>query len=128
MELNDTHLRYLLAVHQLTAVHAAASSKDIADYLSVSKASDTNMMSILVDKGLVDKARYGKIRLTDAGSALAENLAARMSLLAQTLQSQMTLTDDEARKAACAAICELPVRCLFLGDACPGQTAEKPAS
>ena len=112
MELNDTHLRYLLAVHRMTRSRPEASSKDIAKCLSVSKASVTSMMTILVDKGLVDKERYGKIRLTEAGNRLAQGLSDRMITLARTLQSQMQLTEEEARKAACAAVCELPGHCF----------------
>ena len=116
MELNDTHNRYLLAIYQLTLSKSDVSSKDIANRLSISKASVTKMMSILMEKNLVDKERYGKIHLTDVGYSLAEHLAEQTDTLARTLQSQIALTDEEAKKAACAAVCELPSHC-FLSDA-----------
>ncbi|WP_245185291.1 hypothetical protein [Flavonifractor sp. AGMB03687] len=67
MELTNTNIRYLLTIYDLSKVRLEVSSKDIAQSLAVSRASVTSMMSILIDKRLVDKERYGKIHLTGPG-------------------------------------------------------------
>ena len=65
-----------------------------------------------IDKNLVDKERYGKIHLTGPGRALARDLAGQAGQLARDLQSRMELSGEEAWKAACAAVSELPRRCF----------------
>ena len=77
MELTNTNIRYLLTIYDLSQVRLEVSSKDIAASLAVSRASVTSMMSILIDKNLVDKERYGKIHLTGLGRALARGRAWR---------------------------------------------------
>ena len=91
------------------------SSKDIARVLTVSRASVTSMMSILIEKRMVDKERYGKIHLTPLGRTLARELAGQAGQVARELQARMDLSGEEAWKAACAAVSELPRRCLGLG-------------
>ena len=112
MELTNTNIRYLLTIYDLSKVRLEVSSKDIAQSLAVSRASVTSMMSILIDKRLVDKERYGKIHLTGLGRALARELADQADRLAMDLQARMDLSGEEAWKAACAAVSELPHRCF----------------
>ena len=112
MDLTDTNVRYLLAIYHLSQARLEVSSKDIADALDVSRASVTSMMSILTDKALVTKQRYGKVHLTAAGSRWASMLAGRTDELARTLQARMNLSYEEAWKAACAAVSTLPRHCL----------------
>lgn len=115
MELTNTNIRYLLAIYELSQVRLEVSSKDIARVLTVSRASVTSMMSILIEKRMVDKERYGKIHLTPLGRTLARELAGQAGQVARELQAQMDLSGEEAWKAACAAVSELPRRCLGLG-------------
>ena len=98
MELTNTNVRYLLTIYHLSQARLEVSSKDIAQTLDVSRASVTSMMSILTDKRLVTKERYGKVHLTDDGSRWARVLASQ--------------TDKLAWKAACAAVSELPRHCF----------------
>lgn len=112
MELTNTNIRYLLTIYDLSQVRLEVSSKDIAASLAVSRASVTSMMSILIEKNLVDKERYGKIHLTGLGRALARELAGQAGRLAMDLQTRMDLSGEEAWKAACAAVSELPRRCF----------------
>lgn len=111
MELTNTNIRYLLAIYNLSQIRLEVSSKDIAQELSVSRASVTSMMSSLIEKRLVDKERYGKIHLTGLGRALARELAGQAGQLALELQARMELSGREAWRAACAAVSELPSRC-----------------
>ena len=74
MELSQAHLRYLLAIGRLAREQAAVSSAQVARALQVSRPSVTRMLSILAEKDLVTKERYGKITLTETGAALAHQL------------------------------------------------------
>lgn len=112
MELTNTNIRYLLAIYDLSQVRLEVSSKDIAQNLAVSRASVTSMMTSLTDKRLVNKERYGKIHLTGLGRTLARELAGQAGQLALDLQARMDLSGEEAWKAACAAVSELPRRCF----------------
>ena len=104
MELTNTNVRYLLTIYHLSQARLEVSSKDIAQTLDVSRASVTSMMSILTDKRLVTKERYGKVHLTDDGCRWARVLASQTDKLAETLQNRMELSYEEAWKAACAAV------------------------
>lgn len=112
MELTNTNVRYLLTIYHLSQARLEVSSKDIAQTLDVSRASVTSMMSILTDKRLVTKERYGKVHLTDDGYRWARVLASQTDKLAETLQNRMELSYEEAWKAACAAVSELPRHCF----------------
>ena len=111
-ELTNTNVRYLLTIYHLSQARLEVSSKDIAQTLDVSRASVTSMMSILTDKRLVTKERYGKVHLTDDGCRWARVLASQTDKLAETLQNRMELSYEEAWKAACAAVSELPRHCF----------------
>ena len=89
MELTNTNVRYLLTIYHLSQARLEVSSKDIAQTLDVSRASVTSMMSILTDKRLVTKERYGKVHLTDDGCRWARVLASQTDKLAETLQNRM---------------------------------------
>ena len=92
MELTNTNVRYLLTIYHLSQARLEVSSKDIAQTLDVSRASVTSMMSILTDKRLVTKERYGKVHLTDDGCRWARVLASQTDKLAETLQNRMELS------------------------------------
>ena len=100
MELTNTNVRYLLTIYHLSQARLEVSSKDIAQTLDVSRASVTSMMSILTDKRLVTKERYGKVHLTDDGCRWARVLASQTDKLAETLQNRMELSYEEAWKPA----------------------------
>ena len=110
MELTNTNLRYLLTIYHLSRKRLEVSSKDVAAALEVSRASVTSMMSILVEKRLVEKERYGKIHLTAQGRRLAGGLADQADRLAAALRGWMELPGEEAWMAACAAVSELSCR------------------
>ncbi|WP_297214088.1 metal-dependent transcriptional regulator [uncultured Flavonifractor sp.] len=113
MELTCTNVRYLLTIYHLSRVRLEVSSKDIACSLEVSRASVTSMMEVLVQKQLVIKERYGKVHLTRSGIRLAQVLAVQADELARELGRRMGLSGEEAWKAACAAVSQLPHRCFL---------------
>ena len=86
MELSQAHLRYLLAIGELSQGKAAVSSTQVARVLQVSRPSVTRMLAVLAEKDLVTKERYGKITLTETGAALdREETAAVAGALASAL-------------------------------------------
>ena len=85
MELSSAHLRYLLAIGQLSQGTGAVSSAQVARALQVSRPSVTRMLAILAEKDLVTKERYGKINLTETGAALARQLQAGLQDLERRL-------------------------------------------
>ena len=95
MELTNTNVRYLLTIYHLSQARLEVSSKDIAESLAVSRA-------------LVAKERYGKVHLTDDGCRWARLLAGQTDKLAETLCNRMDVSYEDAWKAACAAVSELP--------------------
>ena len=55
MELSQAHLRYLLAIGELSQGKAAVSSTQVARVRLVSRLSVSRMLAILVEKDLVTK-------------------------------------------------------------------------
>ena len=75
MELTAAHLRYLLAIYDVSQTHLDICSRSIAEKLGVTKPSVVRIMNLLMERGMIVKEHYGKIYLTDRGiltSALPE--------------------------------------------------------
>ena len=105
MELTNTHLRYLLAIYDLAQSGGVVSSAQIAAALGVSKPSE-----------LVEKARYGKVALTEQGTAAARQYGERLRQLADRLPALgLDLSREEIDAAAGALAAALPERCFGAG-------------
>lgn len=65
MPLSDANLRYLFAVSDLAAGGRPVRSKEVADVLGVTRPSVVRVLRTLAEHGLVEKAPYGKITLTE---------------------------------------------------------------
>lgn len=77
--------------------------------LEVSRPSVTRMLNVLTEKGLTEKARYGKIALTPAGERVAERCVCQIERMARLLpQTGLRLTPSELRRAAAAMAGALP--------------------
>ena len=113
MELSSAHLRYLLAIGQLSQGTGAVSSAQVARALQVSRPSVTRMLAILAEKDLVTKERYGKITLTETGAALARQLRAGLRDLERRLPALgLDLDRQETAAVAGALAAALPERCF----------------
>ena len=109
MELSQAHLRYLLAIGELSQGKAAVSSTQVARVLQVSRPSVTRMLAVLAEKDLVTKERYGKITLTETGAALAHQLQAGL----RDLERRLPALDREETAAVAGALASvLPEHCL----------------
>ena len=81
MQLTKTHLRYLLAIYELAQTSPGVSAGAVAKVLAVSKPSVTRMMGLLMEKGLLNRERYGKVFLTDTGVQVAREYRGRLQQL-----------------------------------------------
>ena len=76
MELTAAHLRYLLAIYEVSQTHLDICSRSIAEKLNVTKPSVVRIMNLLMDRGMIVKEHYGKIYLTDRGIFVAKAVRA----------------------------------------------------
>ncbi|MEM9079700.1 MAG: transcriptional regulator MntR [Verrucomicrobiota bacterium] len=84
---------YLEQISQLVAENGEARVSDIAERLSISLASVTNMVKKLADEGLVHRERYRGLTLTPRGQEVADAIIRRHQLLTRLLQ--LFHIDDE---------------------------------
>ena len=109
MELRESHLRYLLVIYELGQVTMDVGTADIAKALDCSKASVTNMMSNLMEMGLLVRERYGKIYLTDRGFLLAKDLSRCVKEINQRLPALgLDMTAEDSRNLAHTIVLNLP--------------------
>ena len=53
MELTAAHLRYLLAIYEVSQTHLDICSRSIAEKLNVTKPSVVRIMNLLMDRGMI---------------------------------------------------------------------------
>jgi DtxR family Mn-dependent transcriptional regulator len=90
---------YLKAIRE-SAEEGAASTKDVADRLSVSPASVTNMFVRLREMGLVEYERYHGASLTEEGLSEALRLVRRHRLIETFLLDQLGYSWEEVHEEA----------------------------
>ena len=115
MELTSAHLRYLLAIYEVSQTHLDISSRSIAEKLGVTKPSVVRIMNLLMERGMIVKEHYGKIYMTDRGIWVAKQVHAEMeSILEHFPPVSQPLTEEEKTAAALAMTSALPDR-IFTG-------------
>jgi DtxR family transcriptional regulator, Mn-dependent transcriptional regulator len=90
---------YLKAIRE-SAEEGAASTKDVADRLSVSQASVTNMFARLREMGLVEYERYHGASLTEGGLSEALRLVRRHRLIETFLLDRLGYSWEEVHEEA----------------------------
>ena len=70
MELTSAHLRYLLAIYEISRTHLDISSRSVAEKLGVTKPSVVRILNLLMERGMIVKEHYGKIYRTDGFIAI----------------------------------------------------------
>ena len=114
MQLTAAHLRYLLAIYEVSRTHLDISSRSIAEKLGVTKPSVVRILNLLMEQGM--KEYYGKIYLTDRGIWVAKRVQQELdAILAHFPPVSGELTDEEQWNAALAMTSALPQR-LFTAD------------
>ena len=90
---------YLKAIWE-SAEEGTASTKDVADCLSLSKASVTNMFARLREMGLVEYERYHGASLTEEGRSEALRLVRRHRLIETFLLGQLGYSWEDVHEEA----------------------------
>ena len=65
MNMTDSHLRYLLAIHRLAQQNTEVSPLALAQVMGVTKPSVTSILTSLMKEGDIERQRYGKNKDTD---------------------------------------------------------------
>ena len=74
---------------------------DISKELHVSRASVTEALKKLSDKGLVNYGRYETISLTEEGKSIAQKVVSKHAVLQQFFEQILGLSSEEASYNAC---------------------------
>lgn len=130
MELTSAHLRYLLAIYEISRTHLDISSRSVAEKLGVTKPSVVRILNLLMERGMIVKEHYGKIYLTDRGLWVAKQVSRELDTILEHFPPvEGDLTGEERFNAALAMISALPDR-IFTGeyDRLLGSAAESPES
>lgn len=116
MELTSAHLRYLLAIYEVSQTHLDISSRSIAEKLGVTKPSVVRIMNLLMEHGMIVKEHYGKIYMTDRGIWVAKQVDQELkTILDHFPPVSGALSDEERFTAALAMTSALPER-IFTGE------------
>lgn len=116
MELTSAHLRYLLAIYEVSQTHLDISSRSIAEKLGVTKPSVVRIMNLLMERGMIVKEHYGKIYMTDRGIWVAKQVDRELkTILTHFPPVSETLSEEERFTAALAMTSALPER-IFTGE------------
>ena len=108
MELTSAHLRYLLAIYEVSQTHLDISSRSIAEKLGVTKPSVVRIMNLLMERGMIVKEHYGKIYMTDRGIWVAKQVDRELkTILTHFPPVGEPLSEEERFTAALA----MTVRC-----------------
>ena len=113
MELTSAHLRYLLAIYEVSQTHLDISSRSIAEKLGVTKPSVVRIMNLLMERGMIVKEHYGKIYMTDRGIWVAKQVDRELkTILTHFPPVSEPLSEEERFTAMTSA---LPER-IFTGE------------
>ena len=116
MPLTEAHLRYLLAIYEVSQTHLDISSRSIAEKLGVTKPSVVRIMNLLMERGMIVKEHYGKIYLTDRGIWVAKQVDRELKAILEHFPPvSAPLSSEERFSAALAMTSALPDR-LFTGE------------
>lgn len=95
-EIEQTAARYLFAIFRSsTDADDLVETGRITEYLGVTPASVTEMMSKLGADGYVDYEKYQGVRLTARGEAVAERVSWRFCIVSSFFDSTLDLSLDE---------------------------------
>lgn len=100
-------IRCLLAVLALSDAYDTVRSKNVAYVLGIKRPTVHHALEALQEKGLICKALYGDVRLTEEGRALAEELERERDEIAMLFGQSYDLPPEESVKAALLLISEL---------------------
>ncbi|MGN0452453.1 MAG: metal-dependent transcriptional regulator [Ruminococcus sp.] len=101
MPIKESGEMYLESIYVLCKEKSAVRSIDVAEYMNFSKPSVSRGLSILKAQGFISVDKDGFISLTEDGSALAEKIFERHTVISKLLTalgvSEKTASDDACR-------------------------------
>ncbi len=100
-ELSSSSQDYLEAILELSDENKGVRVTDIANKLSIKKASVTQAINILSEDGLVLKERYGPVFLTEKGLEEAERVKIKHYLLKYFFEKILGVNEKTAENDAC---------------------------
>ena len=100
-KLSESKEDYLETILRLSSQGEAARLVDIAKAHGVSKATVSNALSKLGEKGLIIYEKYRPVVLTKSGKDIAEKTYEKHKLLIKFLTQTLGVSQGEASKAAC---------------------------
>lgn len=92
---------YLKTIYLLHKTDNSVRLIDIAEKMSVSKASASRAVTELSEKGLVEHEKFGPTRLTDTGIAEAQKLVAKFDTIKRFLMCVLNISEALAGSEAC---------------------------
>ena len=92
---------YLEVIFHLEQSNRVARAKDIADQMSVQRASVTGALKALAGRGLINYSPYSFITLTPAGRDIAREVIRRHKVLKEFFMNTLQLGPEDAEANAC---------------------------
>ncbi|MCE5242640.1 MAG: metal-dependent transcriptional regulator [Syntrophobacteraceae bacterium] len=92
---------YLEVIFHLEQSNRVARAKDIADQMSVQRASVTGALRALAGRGLINYSPYSFITLTSSGRSIARDIIRRHNTLMDFFMIALQLPREEAEANAC---------------------------
>ncbi len=92
---------YLEIIYNCNWLKTQIRAVDISKQLKISRASVTEALKKLAEKGYINYERYEAISLTDKGEEIAKNISTKHKLLQSFFEQVLNLTKDEASYNAC---------------------------
>lgn len=92
---------YLEVIFHLENAHQAARAKDIADQMSVQRASVTGALRALAGRGLINYSPYSNVTLTAKGRHVAQQIIRRHEILKDFFTTALRLDPEQAEANAC---------------------------
>lgn len=92
---------YLEVIYNSIKYNETVKAVDIARELKVSRASVTEALNKLADRGLINYGRYQNITITDMGMKIAEDVVNRHSSLSSFFERVLGASRQESEENAC---------------------------
>ena len=100
-ELSASLEDYLQVIFHLEESNRVARAKDIADQMSVQRASVTGALKALASRGLINYSPYSHITLTVEGRHIAQDIVRRHNTLREFFIATLQLDPQQAEANAC---------------------------
>ena len=92
---------YLEAIYNLENNNQTVKPVDISKMFNISRASVTEALKKLANKGLINYGRYEMLSLTEQGLCRAQNIVSKHKILQDFFEFELGLSTEEASLNAC---------------------------